>query len=322
MLDFRHPFLVATCYLGLLQLCVVPVAAQQQDNVTIPLDSPQIIYTPFLCESLYDDPDDDPQCRGAWKSLEGIVYTDGPDPAAGSNIIPQLFIKFQASTFVLTTAPSSTATVNVTLNSGNQIADVRVLAPVEHINAVSLDPREFTTLSVTYVPEFDADTGEALQRRFAISEIELIVDEDIPMSSWFPSATPPPSSALPTVTVTTSISPSATPTVSSATSTNRTRIAQAIGLTVGLGLGLTLLAVIGFFVWKRRRRRLESELPSSRSVKELERAVGATQEGGGGVGFGTGSGRRTHRDGLPDDFPRGRIPSWVGYHGPGPGGRA
>lgn len=50
---------------------------------------------------------------------------------------------------------------------------------MEHINAVSLDPREFTTLSVTYVPEFDADTGEALQRRFAISEIELIVDEDM-----------------------------------------------------------------------------------------------------------------------------------------------
>jgi hypothetical protein len=98
MLDLACSLLCQCALVLFLLLPALPASGQQQQiRVSLPLNSSQIIYSPFLCESTFVNPDDDLQCRGAWKISNGTVYTDGPDPSSGRDTIPQLFTRFKGA---------------------------------------------------------------------------------------------------------------------------------------------------------------------------------------------------------------------------------
>ncbi|KAH8810391.1 hypothetical protein DL96DRAFT_1535949 [Flagelloscypha sp. PMI_526] len=238
-------------------------SAQTLSNASVPVDSSQIVYTPFLCDS-------GDACNGGWarrqEGSEVEVFTPGPS-ANDAYIIPQMFLRFRASTIIMMTSQDSTASANVTISTpdGRQVS-TKVNTTIGNIVVSNLDETMETSLVVTYLPQ---DNMSGSQRILGIQRILLTISGNVTATaSFLPSATLPPATMLPTFT------PTVTPTPGSQRSmSEQQKLALEIGLPVGIGLGLTLLAVLAF-LWRRRlqRRRKPPESedptfePSMRSI--------------------------------------------------------
>jgi len=242
-----------------LHLCLIfaslPRPAAASVNVSIPNTSPEIVYTPFLCNSTF--PANDPDCKGAWNATQigGIatVSTDGPDPD-GLNIVPQMFMTFRASALYMSTSVVSNATANFTVSSPTTTISRLVDSAAGLVALVNLVETDLTTLTITFVPGSDIS-------QLDIGSILVTVTDPTETASFLPTMSLPPSMSLPTFlptsTASSSSSASASPS-SSSTSTHslshRAQIAEALGLCLGLGVGLSIIAGAVFFWWRRRRR--------------------------------------------------------------------
>ncbi|KII86022.1 hypothetical protein PLICRDRAFT_44472 [Plicaturopsis crispa FD-325 SS-3] len=246
-------------------------AANAAQNVTIENDSSAITYTPPACDA-------STQCgnsTGGWRIqlLPGTpanttTSTDGPDPQSGG-IIPQMFLTFKgpsahtpraqpsrtdssgrtASAVYVHVTPDSNATVNMTLTSVP--ADVVRSSAVDTsavggtVAAVGLDEAQTTTLVLTLASPSGAVLG--------IDSISLTVSAPEASGSFLPSATLPPSSALPTIAV---------PTASPAGAASDHATAEGLGIGIGLGVPLVLAGLaVTFLFWRRwKRRRKERQV--------------------------------------------------------------
>jgi hypothetical protein len=87
-----------------------------------------------------------------------VTSTSGPNPATG-NLIPQLFLVFRGTSFVLSTSTESNAAANVTIvaSPSNQFVSATFNSSEGSISAVDLPPDQDVTLSVTYVPSPDGE---------------------------------------------------------------------------------------------------------------------------------------------------------------------
>jgi len=223
-------------------------------NITILNTSPQIDYSPFLCNVTGSD-SFDPSCLGGWQVLtlggETIVTTEGPGPQ-GANIVPQMFLEFQAAALFFTTSSSSNATINITVTAGSTSIATSANSSVGVAAILNLPESETTTLTVTFSP------GQ-IPSHLDIGNFKLEVTANSSPSSFLPTPTLPPTVSLPgfsvpsTLTSSTSTTPSSS--AQSSNSSHKQLVADAVGLTVGLGIGLTLVTLLGFYTWKRRRRR-------------------------------------------------------------------
>ncbi|PPQ99243.1 hypothetical protein CVT26_014099 [Gymnopilus dilepis] len=246
-------WLFVTSLLVFLSL-VHPCSSQELLNVTIPVTSSQITYTPFVCNAtaVATNPE---SCAGAWQlsdpTDQGLqsISTFGPSPAS-ANIIPQMFFTFRAFQLSLATLPSSNATMNVTVSANGTVVWAIFNSSLESIRAVNLPENEATFLSITFL-------SSSTPTRFDLASLTIMVPANASITSFLPPETLPPSISLPTFTLSTRTS---TPTSASSTAavqhtSRRKMIAEAVGLTLGLGLGLTVIAVLSFMYWKRRRHR-------------------------------------------------------------------
>ncbi|KAJ6561149.1 hypothetical protein DFH09DRAFT_1316266 [Mycena vulgaris] len=252
----RFTLLWTWTWLWLLIATLSAAQAAGSVNVSVSNTSPQIVYTPFICNasSIINDPD----CRGAWNvsNVAGIptVSTGGPDPE-GANIVPQMFLAFRASALYMSTSVTSNATANFTVSSLSNSVTKMVDSTAGLVAIVNLVESELTTLVITFIPGRNAS-------QLDIGSILMTVTDPTETTSFLPTMTLPPSMTLPTFfpQSTTSSSLSASPSASSSpvrSLAHRTEIAEAIGLVLGLGIGLTLIAGATFYWWRRRRRRLQ-----------------------------------------------------------------
>ncbi|PPQ86539.1 hypothetical protein CVT25_007197 [Psilocybe cyanescens] len=235
--------------LGLAQ----PTLSQELRNLSIPVTSSQITYTPFVCNATTVS--SNPQaCAGAWQLSNSTdpasttVSTFGP-ASVSSNIIPQLFFQFSAFALGITTLPSSNATVNVTISANGIVVSSLFNSSLGSLTVVNLPDNNVSLFTINFIPS-------STPTRFDLESLIITIPADGTITSFLPSQSLPPSISLPTFTTTsssTSVSSSSTAPVP-ATHSNRRMIAQAVGLTVGLGLGLTAVAVLAFYYWRRRRR--------------------------------------------------------------------
>ncbi|KAF8997852.1 hypothetical protein BDQ17DRAFT_1428752 [Cyathus striatus] len=262
---------VLWCYLGyrlvsllpaysallLFLLSVISPLVGADRNVTIPVNSTQITYTPFLCNATVANPD--AQCAGAWRTIVNstggaLVSTDGPDPAA-NNIIPQMFLRIQAKTIFLQPSIFSNATANITVSESDITVSTLFNTSLGPATILNLNSSVTTMVAISYV-EISEDPDAILE----VEGLIITVDDDTPSSSILPTQTLPPSISMPTFSPpspTSTPSPSPTPPPSPS---RRRMIAEAVGLTVGLGLGLTALSAAAFYYWRRRRReRLQTD---------------------------------------------------------------
>jgi len=182
-----------------------------------------------------------------------IVSTEGAGPL-GANIVPQMFLQFQASALFFTTSPSSNATVNIEVSGGNTSVAVSANSSFGVASILNLSENETTTLSLTFAP------GQ-MPSHLDIGNFTIEVTDNSSISSILPTPTLPLTISLPAFTpFSTSVSstPSASPSIGqSSNSTHHQLVADAVGLTVGLGVGLTLVSSLGYYTWKRRRRRAD-----------------------------------------------------------------
>ncbi|KAJ7173614.1 hypothetical protein C8R46DRAFT_893407 [Mycena filopes] len=246
------PLLCTWTWLWLLLISSLPRAqAAGSVNVSIANTSPQIIYTPFLCNATTLTAD--PGCLGAWNetSLGGIPIVSTTGPAIeGADIVPQMFMAFRASALYMSTSVASNASANFTVSSASITAS-RVINSGEGLVAiVGLAETELTTLTITFIP------GQAASQ-LDIGSILITVTDPDSTSSFLPTMTLPPSITLPTF-IPTSTAPSSSTSPSSTKSpqtlSHRAQIAEALGLVLGLGVGLSIIAGAILFWWKRRRR--------------------------------------------------------------------
>ncbi|KAF5386356.1 hypothetical protein D9757_006648 [Collybiopsis confluens] len=231
-------------------------------NISIANTSPQITYSPFVCNITGSDSFDS-SCLGGWQVLTvggtTVVSTQGAGPL-GVNIVPQMFLRFQASALFFSTSSTSNATFNIAASAGNTSVSVPANSSVGNAALFNLPENETTTLTLTFVP------GQ-LPAHLDIGNITTEVTTNSSLSSILPTQTLPPSISLPTFTPLTSTasftstsSNTLSPTTqSSSNSKHKQLVADAVGLTLGLGLGLTLFSSLAFYIWKRRRRRQSSE---------------------------------------------------------------
>jgi len=228
--------------------------AQQLQNITITNTSPQIDYTPFIC-NVSGSASFSPSCLGGWQVLtsggETILSTEGAGPQ-GADIVPQMFLRFQASALFLNTSTSSNATFDISVSVGNSSVSVSANSSVGAAAIFNLPENETTTLSLTF-------TAGQIPSHLDIGNITIEV-ADNSLSSILPTQTLPPSVFLPTFVPSTSAgsstsTPSNTSSAQSSASKHQQLVADAVGLTLGLGLGLTLITMLGYLAWKRRRRR-------------------------------------------------------------------
>ncbi|KJA28216.1 hypothetical protein HYPSUDRAFT_809084 [Hypholoma sublateritium FD-334 SS-4] len=226
--------------LFLILLCLPSGTSGQFVNLSIPITSTQLVYTPFVCNSTVAQAN--PQsCSGAWRlsADEASVATTGPSPNS-SNIVPQLFFQFQATDLFLTTLPSSNATVNLTASSNGTSVSTLFNTTLGMAAIVNLPENVVSQLTITFIPS-------NVSTQFVLQGIAITTPQNGTITSILPTQTLPPSISLP---------PFTTPTSGSA---KRKRIAEAVGLTVGLGLGLTLLFSGTFYYWKRQRRDIHND---------------------------------------------------------------
>ncbi|KAF5316581.1 hypothetical protein D9619_006731 [Psilocybe cf. subviscida] len=280
-------------------------------NISIPLASPKIVYTPFLCNATQAIAS--PQiCAGGWQAAAApssspldpiFVSVSPPGPNTGSsNLIPQLFFQFRASALFFQAIPPSNATATVTINSNGAFLSRQFDSSLGSAVITGIPGDVSSLFTITIVPQ----TGPTV---FFLQSIIVTADADISLSSLFPSATLPPSASLP-------IFPSPTPqstssSLSSASSTplqtgvvgsnTKKKIAEAVGITIGLGLGLTALAVLGFIFWRKRRRRRRDELAAaSRKEGRAEKRRRNGNGNGNGNRNGNGSNGYGNERGRPD----------------------
>jgi len=229
-------------------------AAQKLQNITVPVNSPQITYTPFVCNASTELAN--PQaCANAWmlSSSDDMISITGPTSTSG--IIPQLFFQFQASILYINTVPSiSNATVNLTLSAGGVNISTVFDSSLGDVSIVNLPPNQITSLTI-YI-------SAVAQTVFCMEALIITIPQNASTSSILPTPTLPSSASLPTIIPTSSSSSASVITTPTAlvptTGSKKTKIAQAVGITVGLGFGLTALAVAGFYYWKRRKQRSEN----------------------------------------------------------------
>ncbi|KAJ7460730.1 hypothetical protein FB451DRAFT_1045289 [Mycena latifolia] len=245
----------STC-LWLLLASLPATRAAGSVNVSVSNTAPQIVYTPFICNTssvLVSDPD----CKGAWNvsNIGGIptVSTDGPDPE-GANIVPQMFMVFRASALYMSTSVVSNATANFTVSSASNTVTKLVDSAAGLVAIVNLVESELSTLTITFVPGQNAS-------QLDIGSILMTVADPAATTSFLPTMTLPPSMTLPTfLPQSTSSSASASPSASASSVrslSHRAQIAEALALVLGLGIGLSVIAGALFFWWRRRRRRLQ-----------------------------------------------------------------
>ncbi|KAJ7626313.1 hypothetical protein DFH06DRAFT_1007596 [Mycena polygramma] len=253
MLRRRISLLCTWAYLWIIFSSLPGVRAAGSVNVSISNTAPQIVYTPFLCNStmsLTADPD----CLGAWNVSEvaGIptVSTTGPAPN-GAEIVPQMFMAFRASALYMSTSTISNASANFTLASTSVSVSRVINSAAGLIAIVDLAESELTTLTITFIP------GQN-NSQFDIGSILVTVTDPDTTSSFLPTMTLPPSMTLPTFipqsTPASSSSSSPSPSSTQRALAHRKQIAEALGLVLGLGVGLTLIAGTAIFWWRRRRR--------------------------------------------------------------------
>ncbi|KAJ7027876.1 hypothetical protein C8F04DRAFT_964615 [Mycena alexandri] len=223
-------------------------------NVSISNTSPQIIYTPFLCNA--STLIVDPGCLGAWNetNIAGIpvVSTTGPAPN-GADIVPQMFMAFRASALFMSTSVASNASANFTVSSASVTASRLINSGDGLVAIVGLVETDLTTLTITFIPGQDTT-------QLDIGSITITVTDPGSTSSFLPTMTLPPSMSLPTFIPqsTTSSSASPSPSKSPQTSSHHAQLAEALGLVLGLGVGLSIIAG-AILSWWKRRRRLQAE---------------------------------------------------------------
>jgi len=259
-----HPLWTSWFWLWVAAILSLPVTqAAGSFNVSIPNTSPQIVYTPFLCNtttSLISDPN----CSGGWNvsAISGIqtVSTTGPAPN-GAEIVPQMFMAFRASALYMSTSATSNATANFTVTSSSLTLSRVVNSAAGLVAIVNLVESELTTLTITFIP------GQNVSQLDIGSILVTVTDPDV-TSSFLPTMTLPPSMTLPTftpqTTASSSLSTSPSPTSTQRSLAHRAEIAEALGLVLGLGVGLTLIVGAAFYWWKRRRR-LQTEAQQNNS---------------------------------------------------------
>jgi len=201
-------------------------AAQNLQNLSIPITSPQIIYTPFVCNSSLDGTESE-LCSGAWHLSDNSISTTGPN---SSSKVLQMFLQVQASRITMTTLPTSVASVNITLSGGGlQISRV-FKSSLGSLSVVNLPQNQTTHLVITYI----SSEAPAL---FAVESFYITVPENAPLSSVLPYPPLPTFSYLPSSTLNSSTSSAtALPTIS-----KKSKVGLAIGLTLGLALVLTAI---------------------------------------------------------------------------------
>ncbi|KAG9224237.1 hypothetical protein CCMSSC00406_0004736 [Pleurotus cornucopiae] len=188
-------------------LALIP-RVQAARNITIGNTSPEVVYTPFLCDVTGTD------CEGAWRVVDvdgvSVVTTDGPSPAQGS-VIPQMFIRFRAL-------------ANFTLSAGGTVITQPINTSIPLLGGVNLIEADTTQLTITFISGGRLDIGT-----FNLT----VSDDNLPLSSVLPSVTLPPSMPPPTFTIapTSSMGPSESPSASGSSGVHPNLIAQAVGLT-------------------------------------------------------------------------------------------
>lgn len=236
---------LASCVPFVPSLCLSTALISQtraQQIVTLASTDPDIIYNPSLCPSSNATSD----CVSPWQLVNDssvsttAISTSGPIPQAG-NVIPQMFLTFQASSLYLYASPLSNATVNFTLTA--EPSDTSITSMVNTsigvINAVGLPPTQMTTLGITYIP------GD-LPTRFDVVSITLVVANASETASYLPSLVLPPSSTPPLFTA----SSSPTSTQSSSGVSEVTILGATLGSVLG---GLVILVVVLSVALYRRR---------------------------------------------------------------------
>ncbi|KAL4265724.1 hypothetical protein AB1N83_003448 [Pleurotus pulmonarius] len=240
-------------------LALIP-RVQAARNITIGNTSPEVVYTPFLCDVNRTD------CEGAWQVVDvdgvSVVTTNGPSPAQG-DVIPQMFIRFRASAFFMTTSSLSSALANFTLSAGGTVVTQPINTSIPLLGGVNLVEADTTQLTITFISGGRLDIGT-----FNLT----VSDDNLPLSSVLPTITLPPSISPPTFTIapTSSIAPSESPSPSGSSGVHPNLIAQAVGLTVGLGLGLTVLVILAFMCFRLRRRRQYQQRRRSKRTDPAE----------------------------------------------------
>jgi len=249
-----HPTSPSLLWLILHFINGASVAAQQTQNITVPVTSSQIIYTPFVCNASIALADSK-LCSGAWRlaSSNNSVSTTGSTSSSG-NILPQLFFEFQASHLSINALPSSNASVNISISAdGRHISNV-FKSSDGAVSIVGLLQNETTFLTMTYIPSTEPTL-------FGLESFVITVPQNAPTSAFFPTPTLPSSSSISipasTTTSTSTSSSSAITTVQDNVISKKTMVAEGVGITIGLGVGLTAIAVALFYYWKRRKQRLE-----------------------------------------------------------------
>ncbi|KAF9479569.1 hypothetical protein BDN70DRAFT_806792 [Pholiota conissans] len=238
----------------LLYLCSLWLAsvanAQQFLNLSIPVNSPQIVYTPFVCNSTTVKTN--PQgCAGAWQLSVDNSTISTTGPSISSNLIPQLFFQFRALNLFLSTSNTSNATVNITASSNGIALSALFNTTLHSATIINLQSKDVSLLTITFIPS----TTPTI---FALEGINITTARNGTLTSILPSQTLPPSISLPIFTTSTSssvLTTSATVTPVPVKLSNHKRIAEAVGITVGISLGLTAIASAAFYFWRRRRRR-------------------------------------------------------------------
>jgi len=221
--------------LYLLLLLVLEAVAQQV--VTLQSTSPEIDYSPALCDASTVD------CVSAWQTADDVpgvalVATYGPVSEA-DNIIPQLFLTFRASALALRTSPYSNATINLTLSAS---PSTTYNSSIGYITVRDLPETQTTTLGVTFVPG-DAPT------RFDVEWIALTVGNASATSEYLPTLALPASSSPPTLVL---------PTSSASASAKGPTAGAIAGAVVGAVVGSLVLVVVGIMCYRRRRQRMGS----------------------------------------------------------------
>ncbi|KAH7921211.1 hypothetical protein BV22DRAFT_1019820 [Leucogyrophana mollusca] len=149
MPDCLSRIYILLCFLGagLLQ-------SWAQQNVVLQSNSPDIVYSPALCNTSAIDTG----CVSAWQLVNDVpgttvVATNGPISQTDYTI-PQLFLSFRGSALYLRTSPFSNASVNFSLTaSPSELTITReVNTSIENIFAVDIPETQTTTLGITYLP--------------------------------------------------------------------------------------------------------------------------------------------------------------------------
>ncbi|KAF7317801.1 hypothetical protein MKEN_00868000 [Mycena kentingensis (nom. inval.)] len=248
----RHAHIHVYVWLLALLFRVLP-AAGAATNISIANSSPQIVFTPFVCEDA-SALASDPECSGAWNATNiagrPTIRTRGP-ALGGSNIVPQMFMVFRASALYLSTSVESTAIANFTVSSKTGTATQIVDTSAGLVAIINLDESVLTSLVVTFVPGTNASVLD-------IGSILLTVSDSTATSSFLPTMTLPPSMSLPTFVLPTT-SAGASSTSTPRTLAHREQIALALSIVLGVGVGLSVIAAAIFLWWRKRRRRKQRE---------------------------------------------------------------